>query len=377
MANDEGRMSTSGESPKRKKHPGRTCPHCGARVAQRAEDCFQCGADLTAAPRRRRTLPWSDLLLALVIAAVVMLWWNRTEEAARAALTPTATPTATVTPTLTATATRTPTPTTTPTPTPTPTPIVHTVQSGESPLFIAGLYGVTLQSLLETNDLREDDLIRVGQTLRIPTATPVLGPDGRPITPTPTPTPDERAVSYTVAPGDTLLAIASQFGVSVESIMTANGLKPDAIIYPGQALVIPLSPSLWEGPGEGAEPISVYLITPTATPGPPWPAPELLSPRDGAQFSTGEPILLRWAAVGLLEDDQWYVLRLWRPQQSGSPLPTTWTRRTSFRLPADWRPSEDAAGHKLCWQVTVIQKAEGAKLTLVSPSSDVRCFEWR
>ncbi|MDH7485606.1 MAG: LysM peptidoglycan-binding domain-containing protein [Anaerolineae bacterium] len=338
-------------------------------MAQRAEDCFQCGADLTAAPRRRRALPWSDLLLVLVIAAVVMLWWSRTEEAARAALTPTATPTPTVTPTLTATATRTPTPTMTPTPTLTPTPIVHTVQSGESPLFIAGLYGVTLQSLLETNGLQEDDLIRVGQTLRIPTATPVLGPDGRPITPAPTPTPDERDVSYTVERGDTLLAIASRFGVTVESIVTANGLKLDAIIYPGQALVIPLGTP-------AAEPMPAYLITPTATPGPPWPAPALLSPGDGAQFSAGEPILLRWAAVGLLEDDQWYVLRLWRPQQSGNPLPTTWTRRTSFRLPADWRPPEDATSHELCWQVTVIQKSEEAELTLVSPSSDVRCFEW-
>ncbi|MBC8446662.1 MAG: LysM peptidoglycan-binding domain-containing protein [Chloroflexi bacterium] len=367
-------MSTSGESRQRTRRSGRTCPHCGARVAERAEDCFQCGADLAAEPRRRRALPWSDLLLLLVIAAVVALWWSRTEEAARAALTPTATPTATVTPTITATATRTPTPTTTPTPTLTPTPIVHKVESGESPLFIAGLYGVTLQSLLQTNDLQEGDLIRIGQSLRIPTATPILGPDGLPVTPAPTPTPDERAVAYTVQRGDTLLSIASQFGVTVEAIMTANGLKPDEIIRPGQPLVIPQGTPT-------AEPIPASLLTPTPTPGPPWPAPQLLSPMDGAQFSGGEPLLLRWAAVGLLEEDQWYVLRVWLPERSGNPLPTTWTKRTSFRLPADWRPEADAASHELCWQVTVIQKSEKAdeeaELATVSPASEIRCFHWR
>jgi len=251
---------------------------------------------------------------------------------------------------------------------------VHTVQSGESPLLIAGLYGVTLQSLLETNDLQEDDIIRVGQTLRIPTATPVLSPDGQPITSSPTPTPDERAVSYTVQPGDTLLAIASQFSVTVEAIMTANDLKPDAIIYPGQALVIPLGTP-------AAEPIPAYPITPTATPGPPWPAPALLSPRDGAQFSAGEPILLRWAAVGLLEDDQWYVLRVWLPEQAGSAFPVTWTKGTSFRLPADWRPEADSASRKLCWQVTVIQRSQEAgaepELAMGSPASEIRCFHWR
>lgn len=338
-------------------------------MAWRAKDCFQCGADLTTEPRPRRALPWSDFLLVLVIVAVVALWWSHTEESARAALTPTATPTATVTPTLTATATRTPTYTATPTPTLTPTPIVHTVQPGESPLSIAGLYEVTLQSLLETNNLREGDLIHVGQSLRIPTATPILGPDGQPVTPTPTPTPDERSISYVTQPGDTLPSIAALFSVTVEAIMTANGLQPGASVQPGQPLVIPKSTPT-------APPSPTRLLTPTATPGPPWPAPTLLSPRDGAQFSGGEPVLLRWAAVGLLEEDQWYVLRIWHPGQSGRPLPATWTKGTSFRLPADWRPEAETVSETFCWQVTVIQKS-GEQLAAASPSSEVRCFQWR
>lgn len=367
-------MSTSGESPPRKQRPERTCPHCGARVAKRAQDCFQCGADLSSKPRRRRHRPWVDLLLLLVIAAVVAVWWCRAEEAARAALTPTATPTATATPTVTPTPTLTPTPTVTPTPTLTPTPIVHEVESGESPLFIAGLYGVTLQSLLETNGLQKGDLIHIGQFLRVPTPTPILGSDGLPITPAPTPTLDQRAVIYTVERGDSLLSIAGLYGVTVETILKANSLDPEEIIRSGQSLVIPQGTPT-------AEPSPVYPPTPTATPGPPWPAPDLLSPAQGAEFSSEEPILLRWAAVGLLEEKQWYVLRVWLPDRSESPLPATWTKGTSFPLPADWQPTTDRASRELCWQVTVIQKTEEAgedpELVTVSPSSKIRCFRWR
>jgi len=312
---------------------------------------------------------WADVLLLLVIASVVALWWNWTEEAARAALTPTATPTATATATITPTATWTPTPTVTPTPTPTPTPIVHTVQPGESLLFIAGQYGVTLESLLEANDLQEGDLIRAGQRLRIPTPTPILGPDGLPATPTPTLVPGSWAYIYEVQPGDTLLSIAVEFSVTVGAIMEANDLEPDEIIRAGQPLLIPKGTPT---PEWGR----VHRATPTPTPGPPWPAPKLLGPPDGAEFRAGEPVLLRWAAVGLLEGDQWYVLRVWPPDRPAKAFPVTWTKGTSFRLPAEWHPSEKAPGCKLCWQVIVIQKGKGAELTAVSPPSEIRCFQW-
>lgn len=43
---------------------------------------------------------------------------------------------------------------------------------------------------------------------------------------------------HTVAPGDTLWKIAMQYGVTVESIIAANGLK-SSILWPGDCLVIP------------------------------------------------------------------------------------------------------------------------------------------
>ncbi|MEJ5200024.1 MAG: hypothetical protein WHX53_13955, partial [Anaerolineae bacterium] len=53
----------------------RVCPHCGTRVAQRAETCFFCGGSLTTAPRRRRSIPWPDLFLFAFIAGVLAVWW--------------------------------------------------------------------------------------------------------------------------------------------------------------------------------------------------------------------------------------------------------------------------------------------------------------
>jgi LysM repeat protein len=56
---------------------------------------------------------------------------------------------------------------------------------------------------------------------------------------TPTPAPPAGARSYTVRRGDTLVAIAEQFGTSVQAIQQANGLGDTDVINIGQVLVIP------------------------------------------------------------------------------------------------------------------------------------------
>lgn len=68
-----------------------------------------------------------------------------------------------------------------------------------------------------------------------PTATAMLVTPLPTHTATPTPTP----VVYTVQRGDTLLAIAAQFGVSAEAIQTANGVLDPRRLQIGQQLVIP------------------------------------------------------------------------------------------------------------------------------------------
>jgi LysM repeat protein len=68
----------------------------------------------------------------------------------------------------------TPTPSAEPQPTATPTREIHThvVQKGENLLRIAERYGVTMQSIVELNDLANPDLIYIGQILVIPLPAP-------------------------------------------------------------------------------------------------------------------------------------------------------------------------------------------------------------
>jgi len=87
-------------------------------------------------------------------------------------------------------------------------------------------------------------------TLR-PTSTPAPATPAPTATATVTPTP----IVYMVQPGDTLLVIAAQFGVSAERIQEANGVVDPRRLQVGQQLIIP-------GPEEDPE----EPPTPTPTP---------------------------------------------------------------------------------------------------------------
>ncbi|MBI1802193.1 MAG: LysM peptidoglycan-binding domain-containing protein [Chloroflexi bacterium] len=91
---------------------------------------------------------------------------------------PTETPAPTRTPTQTPTATRVP-PTVTPvpptatatataSPTATATPVIYIVQSGDVLGTIAAKYGVTVQAIMDANDIADPRLLRVGMRLVIP-----------------------------------------------------------------------------------------------------------------------------------------------------------------------------------------------------------------
>ena len=52
------------------------------------------------------------------------------------------------------------------------------------------------------------------------------------------PVPALAAVTHTVLPGESLYTISRDYGITVASLMEANGVK-DYLIYPGQKLSIP------------------------------------------------------------------------------------------------------------------------------------------
>jgi peptidoglycan DL-endopeptidase LytF len=105
----------------------------------------------------------------------------------------------------------------------------YIVVAGDSLSVIAKRFGVSVEALRSANKLTSD-LLRVGQTLTIPTSG---GEAASPDTTAPA-----KATSYTVVAGDSLSVIAKRFGVSVEALRSANKLTSD-LLQVGQTLTIP------------------------------------------------------------------------------------------------------------------------------------------
>jgi LysM repeat protein len=351
-------------------HQQRRCPNCGTPAAQRAQTCLMCDTPLGRHPGRDglASVSWQWMGAVALIAALIVVGWSRWRNQPQpVASDPKATPSPTITPTPIPTATPTPIPSATPSPVPSPTPIIHVVQSGETIIYIASYYGTTAEAIMEANGLDETlaRMLRPGQELLIPSTGPVGGPvPGRTALPP--------QVIHEVASGETLSSIADDYDTNVEAIMAANNLDSPDLIYVGQELVVPLMPPT-------ATPTPSPTPTPTTTPGPPYPAPDLLSPAEG-EVLEGEDavVLLTWTSVGILRDNQAYLVELKMPAQAD---PVTYTTQgTSWRLPSDLWPS--GRRRTLSWWVTVVQQSGStsggpAAWEPLSPPAEVRHFEWR
>lgn len=92
-------------------------------------------------------------------------------------------------------------------------------------LVVLALFGRSRPSAEALATATIDVVAQVDQTLPTATSTKV-----------PSPTP----VTYVVRAGDTLLAIATDFGISVDALMEANRLKDPNALAAGQLLVIPV-----------------------------------------------------------------------------------------------------------------------------------------
>ncbi len=140
----------------------------------------------------------------------------------------------------------------------------HVVESGDTLSHIAAKYEVSVDSLISANGITDPNLIYVGQRLTIPGAS--LG--SQPPASTPAPAPSGDGV-YIVQPGDTLSLIAAISGVTVTSLVSANGIADPGLIYVGQRLTIPgASPNS----GESASPPPAASPPPSAS-APARPAP--------------------------------------------------------------------------------------------------------
>jgi len=133
----------------------------------------------------------------------------------------------------------------TPTPLPVSTPVApetatYTVQAGDTLWAIASRFEVTVQSLVEANELLEPDRLQPGQELIIPIGgdivtdelslqEPSLGESGN----------LESQRTHTVTTGETLWSIALRYRTTVDDIARLNELDPDQLLTVGQRLLVP------------------------------------------------------------------------------------------------------------------------------------------
>jgi len=140
-------------------------------------------------------------------------------------------------------------------------PQTHTVQAGETLASIANFYGLALNTVLSANGFSESSLVYGGQTINLKPAEMVTATDIKPAELLPAPTPQTTPETsggtvystdphrpsnvcsvhgyHTVQTGESVSKIAAVYGLSTQSILSANALTWSSMIYIGQKLVIP------------------------------------------------------------------------------------------------------------------------------------------
>ena len=120
----------------------------------------------------------------------------------------------------------------------------YKVEKGDTLYSISRKYQITVAELRAANNLSENDVIKAGQKLKIPSAdissAAALATDNKATTSpsgaslsAATPTKD-----YTVVKGDTLYSIAKKNGMTLAELMALNNLDNSSVIKVGQKLKI-------------------------------------------------------------------------------------------------------------------------------------------
>ncbi|MFQ5943348.1 MAG: LysM peptidoglycan-binding domain-containing protein [Anaerolineales bacterium] len=332
------------------------CPTCGTRFTPGAARCVVCGTELSAAastasaPSRRQVS--LDLRLALLLVGVLALVSAGLTFLASRTILPAAvdeTPTGSPTPTATQSQTPSSTPTSSPVPTATPRPpIRYTIVEGDTCGGIAFFFDVTVRSIIEINNIGTECLLSVGTEILVPHPTPTVTPE-----PTNTLAPAEATEAacpkdnYTVVASDSLFAIAANYNVSMQSIKDYNGLISDTV-FEGQRLIVPL-----------CERLTVGGATATPTQPPPYPAPNLLLPRDGEPFTLdNDTVTLQWAAVGALREGEFYRVSVVDVTEqmigSGSKMFVDYVADTKYIIPTEFRPA-GSVPHVIRWWIEPVR----------------------
>lgn len=204
----------------------------------------------------------------------------------------------------------------TPQPTATAAPVTYSVEKGDNVGTIAEKFDISVNELLQQNNITQESILQIGQKLVISKVQPTSVPD----TATPIPTATQTALP-TVTP-------------------TASS-TPVVFVYPPLALLAPLSGSIFQG--------------------------------------QDAPIVLSWAAADLLATEDWYLLQLYEVQEGKrSLIASVWTKSTSWRVRNTLYPEKATTPHAFQWEVVVAREKDKDKdeWVAIGLPSQTRYFFW-
>jgi LysM repeat protein len=157
----------------------------------------------------------------------------------------------------------------------------HVVAPGESLYSVAAADGLSVDQLAAQNGLSADSELVAGSTLLIPPQSAAVVGSGVGVSSTPvvaTTSSTTGTGGYVVQPGDSLWAVASRSGISVDALAAANGLDPNGYLISGSSISIPGASS------SGATMVSTIpsstapaVVSSNAASGGPYPTPERVS----------------------------------------------------------------------------------------------------
>jgi len=174
---------------------------------------------------------------------------------------------------------------------------VHVLARGETLYSLSRHYGVSLEALLEKNNITDPSDLSVGTQLIIPSTSGNRS--------------DGETELYTVAGGDTYYGIARKFHLDVDALLSMNGRDSSRVLRVGETLHVradsadkpvdfPDSPGESIPGGSGAEPADVSRVTRVGNV-PWWPVAGYKHPLDGkldGVFIEADPLSYVHAVAG-------------------------------------------------------------------------------
>jgi hypothetical protein len=108
--------------------------------------------------------------------------------------------------------------------------------------------------------------------------------------------------------------------------------------------------------------------------------PTLLYPPEGETFQGEEArVILQWMSVGILENNEYYEVRLQIPTPDGTETYKQYARNTAWRIPEELFPAPTVEERGCTWQIAVVRdigNAQNPRYVAIGETSPRREFFW-